>query len=156
MICSLFYFLISAQSPISIDTIKYFKINGVTQFTIQGKDTILTLNGKPFPIKKYLEFQKHNCRLEGDCKDSTENIFFVKTYNTNGRLLYSTYKIDPEENYWGTYTEYYENGKIKIQGQYMFFGNDWKKYYDEKNLNVKIGTWLYYNKKGKIIRQTTY
>lgn len=53
------------------------------------------------------------------------------------------------EFYVGLYKEYYENGILKILGHY----SDGK---DGKQEGKKIGKWFYYNKSGKIIKETDY
>lgn len=150
--------ILLGQKPFKIDTINYYVYgDGVFHFTIQGNDTTCGfVNGKSFPIREYLRLEKFNCRLEGECRDSSEHIFFVHTYDAKGRLLFSTYRIDPEYLFFGPYTEYFSNGKVKIKGQYLFFGNDWEKYYDKNNWDKKVGLWTYYNKRGKIKKTINY
>ena len=138
------------QQATRIDTIEYVQFDGQTNFTIQGKDTVCLSNGKPFSIKEYLRVEKLNCRLNGDCRNMVDHTFYVHTFSLSGQLLFSTYRIDPEQLFFGSYKEYYTDGKLKIEGQYAFFGNDWKMYLDEKNWNKKIGIWKYYNKKGRL------
>ena len=153
----LFNFIsVFGQQTTKIDTIKYIQLDGRTNFTIQGKDTTCYSNGKPFPIKEYLRIEKINCRLEGDCRDSLDYIFYVHTFNTKGQLLFSTYRIDPEHLFFGPYKEYYSNGKIKVEGQYLFFGDDWKKYLIENNWDKKVGVWKYYSKSGSLKRTETH
>jgi len=145
------------QEHLKIDTIKYFVFDAVMHYTVQGKDTTCGIvNGKSFPVKEYLRIEKINCRLEGECRDSSEHLFYVNTYNIHGQLLYSAYQTGPEDLFFGAYREYYTNGKIKAEGQYLFFGNNWEEYNDENNWNKKTGVWKYYNKNGKLKRTENF
>ncbi|MGZ4053314.1 MAG: hypothetical protein ACXVPM_00315 [Bacteroidia bacterium] len=67
-------------------------------------------------------------------------------------MIHSAFQEGPEGIFWGPYKEYYKNGNLKCEGQYLFLGLDWRKYRNEKNLNKKIGTWKYYDRKGKLKR----
>jgi hypothetical protein len=144
------------QTYLKIDTIKVYDFVGLLKYQIQGGDTTCSLNEKPFPVKEYQRIEKYNCKLWGDCRDTSQHIFYVNTYDLNERPLFSTYQIDPENIFFGSYKEYYSNGIIKIEGQYLFFGNDWKQYENEKNWNKKDGVWKYYNENGKLKRTKTF
>lgn len=139
-----------------IDTIKIYEYTEPYNYRVQGKDTTCTLNGKPFPIKEYLRIESFNCKLWGGCRDSSQHLFYVNTFDIYERPLFSTYQIDPEYIFFGSYKKFYPNGTIKIEGQYLFFADDWKQYQNENNWNKKDGLWKYYNKNGKLKRTKTF
>lgn len=68
------------------------------------------------------------------------NIDFVgRVYYDNGKLfkIYSNYG----EGYYRDYLEYYENGQLKVQGQYC-----------DVCPGVKSGTWNYYDENGNLLK----
>jgi len=69
--------------------------------------------------------------------------------------LFSTYRIGPEGEYFGIYREYYLDGRIKIEGEYLFYGNNINEYYKPGNCTIKNGVWKYYKKNGKL-KKTKY
>lgn len=148
---NIFFFTLTASFVFGqkIDTIKYYAFRSMHIDYVKNKYVI---NGFKVSSKRGEEVDSCNCILERRCGDSTKHIFFVKTFDLHEKLLYSAYQNNPEHIFWGPYKEYYPNGKIKIEGEYLFFGTDLKMYQDKKNWNKKIGLWKYYNKKGKLKR----
>lgn len=142
----------------NIDTIKYYKVPGSLYYSIIGTDTVAKLNGNPISIKEYLKIENTNCRLWGSCEgqQDSSDLYFVNTYDLDENLLYCTYQLGPEEIFFGPYKEYYKNGKIKIEGQYMFYGTDRKQYENRKHWNNKTGEWKYYNEDGKLIKKRKF
>ncbi len=142
-----------------VDTLHVIDFNGMLEMSI-GQDTVCSLNGKRISTQKYLSIRQANCilwRYCDECKcDTTVHVFFVYEYDMKGQLLRSSYRIDPEHIYFGPYKEYYRNGKIKTEGQYVFFTDSWQPFYDSKNFYKKIGTWKYYQRNGKLRRTVKY
>lgn len=149
--------LTATLSAQQIDTIKYYQVSGHLRFGILDKDTTCTLDGKPFPISEYLRIEAVNDRLDRHPypKDSI-GVFFVKNYDLEERLLFSAYQTSSEPIFFGDYKDYYPNGQLKTEGQYMFFGSDWKQYEKIRHWNNKTGNWKYYRPDGRLRRQKRF
>ncbi len=96
-------------------------------------------------------------------------------YYENGQLMYTpvdllTYQIQTITNYYssgakklrknwsgasvfGTWEEWYENGKVKVKGQYAERDPAYK---GEYTLSKKVGTWKYYTEEGKLVKEEFY
>ena len=91
--------------------------------------------------------------------DSNDKIKVLKTkttmYNTiTGKIKYikNTHPIF-EDEYIGEYKSYYDNGNLKIEGDYYdFFKNGFKVYFG----GIRIGTWKWYLENGEADGEENY
>lgn len=69
----------------------------------------------------------------------------VKKYYANGKLKaeYNWYVY----GYTGAYTEYFDNGKISVKGQFQNLPTGANVF-----MARKIGNWMYYDEKGKVLK----
>lgn len=96
-----------------------------------------------------------------------------KFWNDSGKLIYKSYYSPlrtTEEATYGKYKERYDSGKLKVSGEYhkgskigtwhYYYENGQKQhtaYYQYKNgVDYPIGTWLYWNEKGVLIKKEIY
>ncbi|MBS1635423.1 MAG: hypothetical protein JST26_05825 [Bacteroidetes bacterium] len=73
------------------------------------------------------------------CKDKSK-FKYSMFYNVKGKLIAET--IWKLEGFLGSYREYYENGKLKVSGEY--------------NGDQKTGIWREYDVNGNVIKEKNY
>lgn len=130
---------IISQTKYSNGDIIYLKFNNeegewIEHICVNGKKGFLMSKG--WVKKIYSEYNRLLSEQTFLAFDSAH----VKNYFESGNLSkeYTSYSL----NYMaGKYTSYYENGKIKAEGQF---------YEGKTYLNIQIGTWKYYNSDGTL------
>ncbi len=115
-----------------------------TSFIIRNKFTYLAVN---IDISKY---QKRGCSFTQTFLQTNDSSSYYLSNNIGSSyFIFLDKKFRKiEEGYWlgeffkGLYCSYYKNGRIKSKGQYDGM--------------EKIGTWLYYNENGVLIKTEKY
>jgi len=137
---------------LTIDTVNAYEYSSMV-YTTQGGVTYCNINGGKYPAS-YCEKLFNNPLVIHD--DEHPKLHFVKMYTIEDTLLYTTYMIDIEVQNFGPYREYYSDSSLKIKGQFLFFGDQVEKYYEEKNINCKTGKWYYYRPNGELYKIEIY
>lgn len=135
---------------LTIDTINVYWFLG--EYTTLGSDTIFQSNGQIYNSIDYHRLKKSMSPLI-DSED-LDRLYYVNLFNTGDTLLYSTYWLDIEQNQFGNFTSYHPNGKVSVQGQFLFF-KKLKKFLIYENQHCKTGKWLFYSDTGKL-KKTKY
>jgi len=133
-----------------------FKINFLYNDTLIPKDTVkfsyqdmLTFNyGRVQKTNKKTENLLKGRRAKSDLLGNEDDVhYYCIIYNKKGHK--SKEGFWTLECFYGPYKEYYNNGKLKMEGDFM---NPMK-----TNSNcLKVKLWKYYNKKGKIVKKEYY
>ena len=137
------------QNKMKFDTIDVYQFSG-SSVSSQGSDAVYRYNGIEVDAETLRKYQSKLKPLIDD--NDYETLYFVNTYNLGDTLLFSTNWLDIEINRFGDYIRYYPSGNIRTKGQYLFFGDNKEAYLKEGNAGQKTGLWLYYSKKGELMR----
>ncbi|MFN7910419.1 MAG: hypothetical protein ACK5QC_01265 [Bacteroidota bacterium] len=119
-----------------------------------------------------------NGKLESKLQEKGLNLFFTEKYYKNGQKMFDPHKIDWEnkwqevlyyengkilqERHWLSYSlvdnfkEYYDNGIVKIVGQYESESKYREVLKNGYRNAFKIGKWSYFNKFGKLEKEIFY
>jgi antitoxin component YwqK of YwqJK toxin-antitoxin module len=126
-------------------------------------------NGK-FPEKEYwqdgLVKKLYNYIFNKKDNDESEYLIEITSYYSSKNIA-SKFTYTEDYDFHGDYEEYFENGKIKIKGKYIYgdkVGN-WLEYFENGKLksegeyqfhNYKIGFWVEYFETGNIKESGKY
>jgi hypothetical protein len=79
-------------------------------------------------------------------KDLKQHVKLYYEYPSNQlKTEYNTSGLGGD-NMHGAYKSYYDNGKVKVEGQF----------YEGNYTNIKVGVWKWYNKDGSLDSEETY
>ena len=101
-------------------------------------------NGKEIDSLKYAKIDRYS---ESICDGLFEVAAgkYCKFYNKDSIVILEG--IWNPEFFKGPYKEYYNNGKIKTEGEYSTI---------ESEYGTKTGKWVYYKKSGRVIKTINY
>lgn len=106
-------------------------------------------NGTEITKKKYTEY-KQFWNAAGACKPC-----LLYTYNDKDQLKYVSYQY--QDCMCGNYTEYYADGKLKVEGQFKNIPTEnLLNLNDRKDCNKRDGIWTYYLPNGITEKTETY
>ena len=111
---------------------------GFTKIYGQGVDTVTTVDyGKMPPV--YF----------------SDKIYWERNYDNKNHLLFEGLKYN--SCFIGAFINYWSNGKIKTQGQYVHNASeDWKDLQKRGLCSIQDSTWKNYNEEGKLISTVVY
>ncbi len=146
-----FYF---SQNPTNI-TINKNKLDTLRSYDVFLEERMTPFgiaymcNGTEITKKKYLEY-KQFWNATGACKPC-----LLYTYDDKDQLKYVAYQY--QDCLCGSYTEYYKDGKLKVEGQFLNVVSDnWQNINDRKVCNKRDGNWTYYLPNGVVEKTELY
>lgn len=146
-----FYFTQNSTNTIinknKLDTLRSYDVfleERITPFGIA-----YMCNGVEITKKKYTEY-KQFWNAAGACKPC-----LLYTYDDKEQLKYVAYQY--QDCLCGSYTEYFKDGKLKVEGQFLKVSTDnWQTVNDRKSCNKRDGIWTYYLPNGVTEKTETY
>ena len=106
-------------------------------------------NGAEITKKKYLEY-KQFWNATGACKPC-----LLYTYDDKDQLKYVAYQY--QDCLCGSYTEYYKDGKLKVEGQFLNVASGNLENINERKVcNKRDGNWTYYLPNGVVEKTEIY
>ena len=106
-------------------------------------------NGAEITKKKYLEY-KQFWNATGACKPC-----LLYTYDDKDQLKYVAYQY--QDCLCGSYTEYYKDGKLKVEGQFLNVASGNLQNINERKVcNKRDGNWTYYLPNGVVEKTEIY
>lgn len=140
-------FTTQAQSIAQYDTISTYDVNLSDYMTTNGR--VYMANGKVISKEKYL-FYKDNWEKVKNCQPCQ-----VYTYNDQQQLKHVSVQF--EECLVGPFTEYYLDGRLKVEGNFKSNpSTDWSNLRLRGLCSVREGEWKYYSDNGKLEVVETY
>ena len=142
-------------------TYSFYK-NGLIEkrcFYNKGEGICSYFNHKGILTSKIFEKTDGSFIIEAYCKNgtlittrfSTNEPYNFVNYYCNGNKYFKG-RIYENGYYIGLFEKWYKNGNLQEKGEYL----DWSKIEDKKYKSIKIGTWKYYNKKGRLEKEEIY
>lgn len=146
-----FYFTQNSTNTINskkqLDTLRSYDVfleERITPFGIA-----YMCNGAEITKKKYLEY-KQFWNAAGACKPC-----LLYTYDDKDQLKYVAYQY--QDCLCGSYEEYYQDGKLKVQGQFINVSSDNMDVINNRKVcNKRDGIWTYYLPNGVTEKTETY
>ena len=120
--------------------------NGLPSEFFMGNDSLLALVGQ------HIIWWDNGQVYFSQNLDS--NNYFLNCYYRSGKLMKRMFIIGGDTKV-GDYKEFYENGKIKVSGIYKHYALS-EISSVSLNKSTRIGTWYFYNEKGKLFKKEIY
>jgi len=108
-----------------------------------------TVNGKEITKKQYDKYRQYWRAIDA-CTPC-----LLRTFDMNDKIMYEAYQY--VDCLCGQYTEFYKDGSIKTEGQFMKNpDNNWQNFNAQQFCNRKTGIWKYFYSNGTVEKIEEY